>query len=131
MLSQIKHPKIKDNKKIANSVIHVDISISHGLSPHEGVKNTRFLKEIFEAHPSLMSICLILKELLRVNELNKPYKGGIGSYVLVILVHNILRMKEIDFSDDLLHQLKVITRYLITEFEPFVTLISPFKKTKL
>jgi hypothetical protein len=43
-LSQLKHPKCKDIKKILNSVIHVDISISYNSSPHEGLKNTLFLK---------------------------------------------------------------------------------------
>lgn len=43
-LSQLKHPKFKDLKKIINSVIHVDISISYQSSPHEGLKKTQFLK---------------------------------------------------------------------------------------
>lgn len=116
MLSQIKHPKIKENKKILNTVIHVDISISYRKDPHEGIKNSIFLKEIFENHPNLMTICLILKELLRVNGLNKPYKGGIGSYVLVILAHNILKLKNIDFCESFLDQMKTIAKYLTTEF---------------
>jgi DNA polymerase sigma len=99
-----------------NSVIHVDISISYKSSPHEGLKNTLFLKEIFENHPNLMTVCLILKELLRINELNKPFYGGIGSYVLVILVHNILRLKNVDLDDNLMNQLKVVSKYLTTEF---------------
>lgn len=78
-----------------------------------------------------MTICLILKELLRVNGLNKPYKGGIGSYVLVILAHNILKLKNIDFCESFLDQMKAIAKYLTTEFEPFATLITPFKNSKI
>jgi DNA polymerase sigma len=63
-----------------------------------------------------MTICLILKELLKANELNKPYRGGIGSYVLVILVHNILKLKDVDFEDNLTSQLKAVAKYFATEF---------------
>lgn len=59
-------------------------------------------------------VCLVLKELLRVNELNKPYKGGIGSYVLVILVHNILKLKEVSFDEDLMRELKTVAKYMST-----------------
>jgi len=52
------------------------------------------MKELFEEHPSLKIVSLVFKELLRIYELNKPFKGGIGSFVLVILVYNILSMEK-------------------------------------
>lgn len=63
--------------------------------------------------------------------MNKPYKGGMGSYVLVILTYNILKLKEVDLEDNLMNQLKYVANYLTTEFEPFITLITPFKNSTL
>jgi len=37
---------------------------------------------------------------MRVRNLNKPYKGGIGSYVLILLIHAILSRKGIVSDKD-------------------------------
>ena len=67
---------------------------------HEGIRNTNIMKDIFNKYPNMKVVSLILKELLRIYELNKPFSGGIGSYVLVILVHNIIKMKGLEISKD-------------------------------
>ncbi len=69
------------------------------------------MKDIFDHYPTLMTICLILKEILRVNNLNKPYTGGISSYILVILTHNILKLKN-GFEESLLDQIKHIAHFM-------------------
>lgn len=53
------------------------------------------MKTIFGSFPKMRVISLIFKELLRVYQLNKPFLGGIGSFVLVILLHNIIEMRKI------------------------------------
>ena len=87
----MKHPKLKDNKK-TKEVIHVDLSVVSRKDDHEGLRNTRIMKDIFEEYSDLKIVCLIVKELLRVHDLNRPFTGGIGSYILVIMIHNILKM---------------------------------------
>lgn len=68
----------------------MDLTISSFDSPHSGIENTNHLRELFESYPPLRTICLLYKEHMRMKSLNKPYKGGISSYVLVMLVYSIL-----------------------------------------
>ena len=112
-------------------MIHVDISIFSGRESHEGMNNTIFLKEIFDSHETLMVSCLIFKQLLRLYNLNKPYKGGIGSYSLVIMVYNILKMKNIEIDGNYMRQILSVINFLTKDFEPYITLITPFKHSKL
>jgi DNA polymerase sigma len=86
---------------------------------------------LFTQHPSLQVLCLILKDLLRVSNLNKPYIGGISSYVLVVLVYNILMRKEVAIDQDLARQMRTVATYLSTEFKPYVTLVTAFKDSEL
>jgi DNA polymerase sigma len=81
---------------------------------------------LFNQQPSLKVLCLILKDLLRVSDLNKPYTGGISSYVLVVLVYNILVRKSVAIDNDLAGQIRTLATYLSTEFKPYVTLVTPF-----
>lgn len=69
---------------------------------------------MFTQHPSLQILCLIMKDLLRVSNLNKPYIGGISSYVLVVLVYNILMRKDVPIDQDLARQMRTVATYLST-----------------
>lgn len=55
-----------------------------------------------------------MKDLLRVSNLNKPYIGGISSYVLVVLVYNILMRKDVPIDQDLARQMRTVATYLST-----------------
>ena len=79
---------------------------------HEGIKNTRIMKEIFEESADLKIVCLIVKELLRVYDLNRPFTGGIGSYILVIMVHNILKMNSMPISGNYLRFILFLTDFI-------------------
>ena len=90
---------MKDNKKIKD-VIHVDLSIIGRKSEHEGLRNTAVMKNIFEEYEDLKVVCLVFKELLSVHNLNKPFTGGISSYILVIMAHNIMKMRKKQINGD-------------------------------
>lgn len=83
------------------------------------------------SYPNIRVLSLIFKELLKVYELNKPFLGGIGSFVLVILVHNIIKMKGIENDNNYYQQLLEICNFMTDHFEPYKTLISSDVKTKL
>lgn len=115
ILSCLKHPKLKDPKKLKD-VIHVDISMTHNKTAHEGIRNTAIMQKIFSEYPSLKIVSLVLKELLRIYELNKPFKGGIGSYVLVILVHNIIKMTKLEMDDNYSQLLNEVCTFMTETF---------------
>jgi hypothetical protein len=91
---------------------------------HEGIRNTQIMKEMFEDEPNLKVVALVFKELLRIYELNKPFRGGIGSYVLVILVHNLLKMREVPINEDYFGQIIEVCTFMTERFEPYATLIA-------
>lgn len=74
---------------------------------------------------------LLLKEVLRVNGLNKPFTGGIGSFVLVIMVYSILHCSDHLNGKDYFSQIMCIANFMQHDFEPFVTLITSVKMSKL
>lgn len=76
------------------------------------MNNTIFLKQIFDENESLMVTCLIFKQLLRIYKLNKPYQGGIGSYSLVILTYNILKMKNVVIDSDYFKHILTVINFL-------------------
>jgi DNA polymerase sigma len=61
----------------------------------------------------LKVIGLILKELLKISDLNKNYTGGIGSYALVMLIYSVLKQKKVEFDGDYLGQLQALASYMI------------------
>jgi DNA polymerase sigma len=89
------------------------------------------MKELFEEQPSLKVVSLVLKELLRTYELNKPFTGGIGSFALVILAYNILSCERAEKGADLAHQLTTICSFMVDKFEPYHTLITANRNTVL
>ena len=93
------------------------------------------MKNIFMQYPILKIVCLVFKQLLSIYELNKPFTGGIGSYVLVILVYNIVKMKNIKVTthDDITSTIMAVCTFMTEEFQPYKTLItaSPAKKVEV
>ena len=46
LLVQLRHPKLK-NSRVTNEVLHVDLSVTVRKTPHEGLRNTEVMKNIF------------------------------------------------------------------------------------
>ena len=67
---------------------------------------------------------LVFKELLRIYQLNKPFRGGIGSFVLVILVHNILKKVEKIAQEDYFQQMMAVSHFMAQQFEPYRTVVT-------
>lgn len=72
------------------------------------------MKNIFMKYPILKIVCLVFKQLLGIYDLNKPFTGGIGSYILVILVHNIVKMKNIKVNthDDITGTIMAVCTFM-------------------
>ncbi len=121
----------KELKKYPSLIINVDISMSEMAKMHEGIENTNYLRQLFDESHSLRTISLIFKELLRKHNLNKPFTGGISSYVLVMMIYGILKQKDVQINENYYKQIQKIGDFLFHEFISFHTLISPFKKSNL
>ena len=72
---------------------HIDISLSS--ENHFGLKTVSLVKEYLKAYKVLKPIILALKTLLKNGCLNDPYKGGLSSYGLILMVVSFIQ-SEID-----------------------------------
>ena len=63
--------------------INVDISVNR----HNGYQAADLIRKILSKHKILRPIIIILKILLRINELNEAHTGGMSSFLLFHLVY--------------------------------------------
>ena len=82
-------------KLVSNDIFnfHVDISVSS--DNHFGLKTVTLVKEYLKTYKVLKPIILALKTLLKNGSLNDPYKGGLSSYGLILMVVSFIQ-SEID-----------------------------------
>ena len=67
----------------ASTGVKIDISYNR----MNGYEDSFFIKNILEENNIIRQAIIILKILLRENDLNEPYSGGMGSYLLFHLVY--------------------------------------------
>ena len=72
---------------------HIDISMSS--ENHFGLKTVKLVEKYLERYKVLKPIILALKTLLKNGNLNDPYKGGLSSYGLILMVVSFIQ-SEID-----------------------------------
>ena len=72
---------------------HIDISMSS--ENHFGLKTVTLVNEYLNEYKVLKPIILALKTLLKNGNLNDPYKGGLSSYGLILMVVSFIQ-SEID-----------------------------------
>jgi TPR repeat protein len=63
---------------------------------HRGLQSCALVKTMLNYHPELRPLVLVLKKLLKENDLNNPYTGGLSSYALVLMVEGLLRVHQLD-----------------------------------
>lgn len=72
--------------------VHMDISFNS----LEGFKAIETVKLLQGVYPPLRPLVLVLKEFLRERRLNETFAGGIGSFLIVILVLSFLQYRRIN-----------------------------------
>ena len=88
LLKSTKYYKIfyKKNKDINYlNRINVDISINSANN-----KQLEFIKEVLNDYPNIKPIIKIIKKILQIKEMNNPYKGGMSSYCLFLLIYSYI-----------------------------------------
>ena len=83
--------KLISSDKFLN--FHIDISMSS--ENHFGLKTVELVKKYLDKYKVLKPIILALKTLLKNGSLNDPYKGGLSSYGLILMVVSFIQ-SEID-----------------------------------
>lgn len=77
-------PKNPKYEEIYNQVFSIDIT--HMTDMHNGVKCVNLVKEYLLDCWFIEPLILVLKQMLKVNNLNDPYKGGLSSYGLLLMI---------------------------------------------
>ena len=82
-------------KLVSNDEFNFHIDISMSSENHFGLKTVELVKKYLEKYKVLKPIILALKTLLKNGSLNDPYKGGLSSYGLILMVVSFIQ-SEID-----------------------------------
>ena len=82
--------KIISDKNFNN--MQIDISIQD--EKHFGLKCVDLVKKFISQYESLKPLVLVLKNILKRANLNDPYKGGISSYGLILMIVTFLQTQK-------------------------------------
>ena len=72
--------------------MHIDISIQD--DKHFGLKCVDLVNNFISQYESLKPLVLVLKNILKIANLNDPYKGGISSYGLILMIVSFLQAQK-------------------------------------
>ena len=81
-----KFPKNPKYASIYDERFSIPIDITHMRDSHNGVKCVNLVKEYLLDCWFIEPLILVLKQMLKVNNLNDPYKGGLSSYGLLLMI---------------------------------------------
>ena len=86
--------------KGTNSLTGIKFDIS--FNRLNGFEDSLLIKKIIENHPIIRRAIIILKILLKINDLNEPYHGGMSSFLLFHLVYffHLIFEDEINNNND-------------------------------
>jgi non-canonical poly(A) RNA polymerase PAPD5/7 len=106
-----KEPWVKDCKLISKASVpiikilaiekynnmSIDISIQDG--KHFGLKCVELVKKLLDEYKSLKPMALAIKNILKRANLNDPYKGGISSYGIILMIVFFLQKQKLSGED--------------------------------
>ena len=87
-------PKNERYKKLYDHIFSVDIT--HLTDMHNGLQCVDLVKEYMLGYWFLEPLILVLKQMLKVNNLNDPYKGGLSSYGLLLMIVSFIQFRNLD-----------------------------------
>mmetsp|Transcript_17045 Transcript_17045/g.21565 ORF Transcript_17045/g.21565 Transcript_17045/m.21565 type:complete len:538 (-) Transcript_17045:1184-2797(-) len=71
-----------------------NLSVDICFNQYNGVQNAELVKRFMEAMPPLRPLTFVLKYFLAARGLNEPYTGGIGSFMLQMMIVSFLQQRE-------------------------------------
>jgi non-canonical poly(A) RNA polymerase PAPD5/7 len=96
--------------------VNVDISFNRT----NGIYCVKLVKHLLKKYPELKPLLLVLKCFLKSRQLNEPYHGGVGSYLLTMLTSSYLQRKYKDGGTEGMD----LGKHLIDFFELYGTLFN-------
>jgi non-canonical poly(A) RNA polymerase PAPD5/7 len=72
------------------------IDITHMTEFHNGVKCVNLVKDYLLECWFIEPIILVLKQMLKVNGMNDPYKGGLSSYGLLLMIVAFIQFRQLN-----------------------------------
>ena len=70
--------------KVVESTFNISIDIS--INSEDGMKAVPIIKSIIQLYPHFKYLVLVMKAFLKIRRLNETYYGGIGSFLLQLMV---------------------------------------------
>ena len=84
-----KMPVLKVTAEVAG--VRVPLDISFDSPSHNGLSTRAFVRGLCNEYAALAPLTLVLKQFLATKGLNDPYRGGISSYGLVLMIVSVLQ----------------------------------------
>ena len=76
-----------------------------------------FVQQKLQEFPILKPVCLILKKLLVINQLNDPYIGGLGSFSLFLMLYAAYYLERLNsnwqFHSEHTHTARLFSWFLL------------------
>ena len=94
ILEQLHFPKNPKYAKIYDEQFSIDIT--HWTDLHNGVRCVNLVKDYLFECWFIEPLVLVLKQMLKVNNLNDPYKGGLSSYGLFLMIVAFIQFRKLD-----------------------------------
>ena len=103
--------------------IKLDITIK--TKNHKGLDAVEVVKAYLKQYPHLHTLVLLFKYILKMTELNDPYKGGLGSYGILLMLVAFFQRKP-DWPKNInIGKLFICIMHFYTKWNPFYTCICP------
>ena len=83
-LSGLKYPKNPKYSSIYEEKFNLDIT--HMNDGHNGLQCVNLVNNYLVEYWFIEPLILVLKQMLKVNGLNDPWKGGLSSYGLLLMI---------------------------------------------
>ena len=90
----LKYPKNPKYASIYNELFSIDIT--HTTEFHNGLRCVDLVKEYLLDCWFIEPLILVLKQMLKVNQLNDPYKGGLSSYGLLLMIVAFIQFRKLN-----------------------------------
>lgn len=94
ILEKLPYPRNPKYAKIYDEQFSIDIT--HWTEYHNGVKCVNLVKDYLFECWFIEPLVLVLKQMLKVNNLNDPYKGGLSSYGLFLMIVAFIQFRKLD-----------------------------------
>ena len=96
--------------------ITIDTSPFQGECRHLGIEATQSMNKWMSDIPNLYSMSILLKYLFKKKDFNATYKGGIGSFCVMVMILAYLKHSKKETAD-LCTQMEGFLNFFSTEFD--------------